>query len=143
MRYAAVITEEGKNRLVDFPGCPGCQTFAEPGDDVERVATEALEGWLESYLASRQVPPLPSTRVPKGAVLWVSVRPVLAIKVQIRHARHEKGWSQEQLADAVGWKSQAMVAKLEDPDHNITFETAAKVADALGLEFDPAFRERK
>ena len=34
MRYTAVVTKEGKQTLAEFPGCPGCQTFADPGEDI-------------------------------------------------------------------------------------------------------------
>jgi predicted RNase H-like HicB family nuclease/DNA-binding XRE family transcriptional regulator len=142
MRYPAIVVKEGKNRLVEFPSCPGCQTFAEPGDDVERVAAEALEAWLESHLASRQAPPLPPARAPKGA-LWIAVRPMLALKVQLRHYRAERGWTQERMAKEMGWKSQAQVAKLEDPDENLQMETVIRAANVLGLEFDPLLRSAK
>ena len=38
MRYTAVVTKEGKQTLAEFPGCPGCQTFADPGEDIAERA---------------------------------------------------------------------------------------------------------
>jgi len=46
----ALLTEQGDGgTLIEFPSCPGCQTFAEAGEDVGAVAREALEGWLEAH----------------------------------------------------------------------------------------------
>jgi predicted RNase H-like HicB family nuclease len=59
MHYTAVVTKEGKQTLADFPGCPGCQTFADPGEDIAERAEEALVGWLEANLASGQAPSEP------------------------------------------------------------------------------------
>jgi len=49
MRYPAVVTKEGKNVLTEFPTCPGCQTFAPPGRDIEQEAKEALQPFLHKY----------------------------------------------------------------------------------------------
>lgn len=85
--YPAVITTEGRHTLAEFPDCPGCQTFIEPGEDILAIAQEALEGWLESYLAHGEAPPAPSVyvRVPTGStVLRVPVSPALAADLQQR-----------------------------------------------------------
>ncbi len=137
MRYPAIITKEGKHTLAEFPDCPGCQTFAEPGEDIERMAKEALEGWLESHLAHGEVAPLPKVR--RGAFLGVAIDPMLAVKVSIRWHRAQKDWSQGELAKRMG-VSQPMVAKIENPDVKITFETIGKAAQALGLEFNPVLQ---
>jgi predicted RNase H-like HicB family nuclease len=61
MQYPAYIRREGSRRLLSFPDCPGCESFAEPSEDAYAVAQEALEAWLEGVLAARDVPPLPGT----------------------------------------------------------------------------------
>lgn len=55
VEYVAALTREGAQTLIEFPACPGCQTFADPDEDVAAVAREALEGWLEA----REAQPLP------------------------------------------------------------------------------------
>src|SRR5205823_3987350 len=66
MHYTAVVTKEGKQTLAEFPGCPGCQTFADPGEDIAERAEEALAGWLEAQLVSGQAPPEPKKLRLKG-----------------------------------------------------------------------------
>ena len=66
MHYTAIVTKEGKQTLAEFPGCPGCQTFADPGEDVAERAEEALAGWLEAQLVSGQAPPEPKKLRWKG-----------------------------------------------------------------------------
>lgn len=76
MRYAAIITKEGQRTLAEFPDCPGCQTFVEPGEDIARAAAEALEGWLESMLDAKDDihPPSTNPRASDGAdLLWIPV----------------------------------------------------------------------
>jgi DNA-binding XRE family transcriptional regulator/predicted RNase H-like HicB family nuclease len=136
VRYAAVVRKEKRALLAEFPDCPGCQTFAERGQDMAVMAGEALEGWLEAHLSEGEVPPRPSARAPKaphGAeVLWVEVPARLAIKLYLRWARQEAGLTQAELARRAGI-SQQMISRLEDPDHNPTLETLEKVARALGV----------
>lgn len=140
MQYLAYIRRDGGRRLVSFPDCPGCESFAEPGEDTYGVAQEALEAWLEGVLAARDVPPLPGTiEIPPvrkyGQLMVVTVGPLLSARVQIRNRREEFGISQRQLAIAVGVSQQA-IAKIESPDANVRLETLQRVAAALGLEVD-------
>lgn len=139
MRYAAIITKEGRNTLAEFPDCPGCQTFAEPGESVAEQAQDALMGWLEAHLATGEVPPRPSRRHHKGKVLWVEVPARLAVKVLLRMERAEAGLTQTQLAKRAGVSQQA-IAKLEHPKANPTIETLEKVAAALQIRVEVAFR---
>jgi predicted RNase H-like HicB family nuclease/DNA-binding XRE family transcriptional regulator len=135
MHYAAFISREGKHVLADFPDCPGCQTFAESGDELEAAAREALEGWLEAHLVDGQIPPRPveRTTAPAGSKLArISIRSGLAAALQIRWARDDAGYSQAKLGQLAG-VSQQQIAKLEDPDENPTLETLEKVGRALGL----------
>ena len=133
MRYPAVLTREGRHTLAGFPSCPGCQTFAEPGEGIEGMAQEALEGWLEAHLVSGQAPPRPPRRAPKGRVIWAEVPAKLAVKLDLRWARQAAGLTQAQLAELAG-VSQPMIAKLEHPDYNPTIDTLEKVARALGVK---------
>jgi len=48
MDYRARLTREGRRWLVDFPDCPGCQTFGQSQASALTAAREALEGWLEA-----------------------------------------------------------------------------------------------
>ena len=135
MRYPAIITKEGKKTLASFPDCPGCQTEADPGEDISIQAADALSGWLEAHLLLGRVPPQPSTRKPKGKVLWVKVPAGLAVKLLIRWARNEAGLTQAQLAKRAK-VTQQMIAKLENPNYNPTLEALEKVASALGARLE-------
>src|SRR5207253_4034037 len=137
MRYPAVVTKEGKNVLADFPTCPGCQTFAPPGRDIEHEAKEALELWLESHLQQRMLPPRPprSLKAGKGTVLWVPVDPKLAVKLELRWMRDDLRLTQAELAKLAG-VSQPAIAQLESPDSNPTIDTLNRVAAATGAQID-------
>jgi antitoxin HicB len=136
MQYTAFVSRDGDNYLIEFPDCPGCQTFAESEVEVMAMAREALEGWLEATLAERRLPPIAQrhTKAPLGtSMLRVPINPVLSIAIQVRQARAQKGLSQGDLAGMIGVTQQA-IAKLEDPDANPTLDTIRKAAEALGLE---------
>jgi predicted RNase H-like HicB family nuclease/DNA-binding XRE family transcriptional regulator len=142
MHYSAYISREGKQLLAEFPDCPGCQTFAESGDELASAAREALEGWLEANLVDGQIPPRPVDRAssPKGTqVARVAIRPGLAAALQIRWARHDAKLSQKALGKLADNISQQQIAKLEDPDENPSLETLAKVGRALGLDVSIGF----
>jgi len=131
MRYRANITQEGEHWLVDFPDCPGCQTFGESREEALAMAQEALEGWLEAHLVDGQAPPPPKAK--RGEL--VPVGPKLGAVLQIRWEREAKGLSQAALAARAG-VSQQQIAKLENPDGNPTLTTLEKVARALGLRLE-------
>lgn len=145
MRYPAVVTKEGKNTLAEFPTCPGCQTFAPPGHNIEREAKEALELWLETHLQEGVLPARPprTFKARKGTVLWVPVEPKLAVKLELRWMRDDLGLTQSELARLAG-VSQPAIAQLESPDSNPTIDTLSGVARAMGAEFDfrPVVAER-
>jgi predicted RNase H-like HicB family nuclease/DNA-binding XRE family transcriptional regulator len=147
MRYRAVVTRDGRTSVAEFSDCPGCHTQAEPGEDIRACAREALEGWLEAHLVLGRVPPLPSAkprRAPAGRrSIMVPVSAPLAMRIQLRAARHRAGLSQEALARKVG-VSQQQIAGLESPDANLTLGTLLRVADALeqdvAVDFSPRVR---
>ena len=137
MRYAALTHREGRHTLAEFPDCPGCQTFAESGQDIAEQAREALEGWLESHFVGKRrlVTPRPSARARarKGQrILWVDISPDLSVKLQLRWAREDAGLTQAELARRAG-VSQQMVSKIESPDYHPSLDTIERVTKALGV----------
>ena len=141
MHYIAIVTKQGRQTLADFPGCPGCQTFADPGENVGERAAEALVGWLEAHLVSGQAPPEPKTVRPKGRArtLDIPVPAKLAVKLALRWARKRAGLTQAELARRAGLRQPA-VARLEDPDHNPTLDLLERVATALGTRLEVGLR---
>ena len=142
MRYRAIIYREGRFTLAEFPDCPGCQTFAEPGEDIAERAREALEGWLEAHLVVGEAPPRPSRVLRKSGasrILRCEVPARLAVKLELRWARQRVGLTQEALARRAG-VTQPMIAKMENPDYNPTIETLEKVAKALGVRLEVSLK---
>jgi len=137
MQYTALVTKAGKQTLAEFPGCPGCQTFADPGEDIVERAEEALIGWLEAHLVSGQAPPEPTTVRSRGRAkaVQIPIPATLGVTLAVRWARKRGGVSQAELARRAGL-SQPVVARLEDPDHNPTLSTLERVAAALGARLD-------
>lgn len=123
MKYFAKLTQEDGQWLVEFPDCPGCQTFGKTKLEALEMAHEALEGWLETSLLHGDVPPHPHPR--RGSPVWV--RPRLEVAIQIRWLRDELKMTQAQLAKRVG-VSQQQIAKLENPDANPTIGTLEAIA---------------
>ena len=139
MFYQALVTREDNYWLAEFPDCPGCQTFEESEQGLLAMATEAVEGWLESHLLCGRVPPAPGVHQGEN-LMRVGINPVLAARIQIRIARHAAGLTQQGLAELAG-VSQQQIAKLEHPDLNPSITTLAKVATALGMVLDIRFEK--
>ena len=136
MQYHGIVTHEGDQTLVEFPDAPGCQTFADPGEDIHELAKDALEGWIESHLAHGEAPPVPSGKRPRapqgGEVIEVPISPALGVRLALRWARQDLGLSQAALAKRVGVSRQQINA-LESPDANLRLDTLEKVANAMGM----------
>jgi len=138
MEYTARLTKDGRRTVITFPDCPGCQTFTERRGEIDRVAREALEGWLETNLVTGDLPPLPSAhRAPRGKspdeLRHVTINSGLALRLTLRWARHARGLSQGELAKLTG-VSRQQISLLEAPDTNPTLMTLQKVAEALGMD---------
>ncbi len=134
-RYAAVVRREGRHFVVEYPDCPGCQTFTDRASDLVPMAREALEGWLEAELLAGRAPPRPSTRVVvrRGARRCdVEVSPRLSLTLALRWARQDAGLTQAELARRLR-VSQQQIAKVEHPDANPTLDTLLRVAAELGV----------
>jgi predicted RNase H-like HicB family nuclease/DNA-binding XRE family transcriptional regulator len=131
MEYLAKLSQEGRKWLVEFPDCPGCQTFGRTRAEALSMATEALEGWLEAHLVTGKAPPRP--RAKRG--VGVHVAPSLGVVLQLRWQREDRDLTQAEVARLAGVSQQA-IAKVENPDGNPTLATIAKVAAALGLKVD-------
>jgi predicted RNase H-like HicB family nuclease/transcriptional regulator with XRE-family HTH domain len=130
MEYAAKITTEDRRWLVEFPDCPGCQTFGDTKAEALAMASEALEGWLEAHLEYGDAPPRP--RRHRGVP--IAIRQRLAVAMQIRWLRADLGLSQRELAAKAG-VSQQQIAKLEKPSGNPTIGTLEAIAKNSGAQF--------
>lgn len=139
MEYLADLAREGRRTLIEFPDCPGCQTFAEPGEDVTETAREALESWLEAHLEGGEAPPRPHLHRRRPKMLAVRVNPALAIALLLRWRRQELKLSQAALGKRLGVTRQ-QVALLERAGGNLKVSTLAKAAEALEVELDVEFR---
>jgi antitoxin HicB len=142
MYYVAKLIREGRHWLVDFPDCPGCQTFGDSKTEALEMAADALAGWLASTLKHGGLPPVPKSRGGR-AMVPVPVPARLAAVMTIRLRRGQLGLSQRQLANLLG-VTQQQVAKLEDPDTNSSLASIEKAMRALGirLEFVPEANAR-
>ncbi|MGE5417090.1 MAG: helix-turn-helix domain-containing protein [Acidobacteriota bacterium] len=67
---------------------------------------------------------------PQFAKEWAESEPEYQITRQIIALRIEKGWTQEQLAKALGTK-QSTIARIEKGNQNITLQTLTRIAEVL------------
>lgn len=141
MEYVARLGRDARQTLIDFPDCPGCQTFADPHESVETIARDALEGWLEAGLEHGDSPPRPTSTARGRNRLAVRINPTLAVRLQLRWARLERGLSQSDLASLVG-VSRQQISLLESPDANLTLSTLLKVASALEMDLEIELQSR-
>ncbi|MCL2778471.1 MAG: type II toxin-antitoxin system HicB family antitoxin [Polyangiaceae bacterium] len=131
MLYFATIAHDSDGWSVTFPDCPGCQTCGDTEEEAVEMAHDALDGWLATHLQDGDSPPRPVATTGHA----IHVGPRIAIAMQLRWAREDRGESQGRLASLVG-VSQQQIAKLESPDGNPSLATLEKVARVLGVRVD-------
>lgn len=65
-----------------------------------------------------------------------------SLSVDLIQAVAEKGISQKQLAEKLGW-SASRVSRVLHGGSNVTIRTLCEIASALGVEFDVIFRDKE
>ena len=70
---------------------------------------------------------------PRVAAAQRQLQPKLDLGRQILHLRHERGWTQKELAERVGTK-QANISRLENGLLNPSIDMLQRVAKALGAD---------
>jgi antitoxin HicB len=134
MQFHAIVRREGRYHTVEFVDAPGCQTFGEDEASAERMAQDAVEGWVEAHLVTGTALPTPPRvrpRLPKGA-RWLTI--TIPLKIAVRAAlvtrRVQMGLSQAQMAARMKVTRQAY-QQLESPDANLRLDTLTRAFSAL------------
>jgi antitoxin HicB len=131
--YARVRKQGGGGYLVEFPDLQGCLTEGKTIQAALDHAREALSGWL--FVAIRKGDEVPLSRVRRGRGYHLIVPDLdVAIPLAILSARKRRGFTQEQVADALGISQQAY-RKFELPGKsNPTLKSLQRLSQVLGLE---------
>jgi transcriptional regulator with XRE-family HTH domain len=77
---------------------------------------------------------------PEFAALWAESLPKIDLGINIIRLREERGWTQQQLAEATGLK-QPRVANIERSVSNPTLLTITRIANALGVRVERLFAD--
>jgi predicted RNase H-like HicB family nuclease/transcriptional regulator with XRE-family HTH domain len=136
MQFHAIVRREGRYYTVEFVDAPGCQTFGEDAASAERMAQDAVEGWVEAHLVTGTALPTPKKirrRLPRGG-WWLTI--TIPLKIAVRAAlvtqRVHMGLSQAQVAKRMKVTRQAY-QQLESPDANLRLDTMTRAFDALDV----------
>ena len=130
--YARTMKQKG-GYLVEFPDLPGCLTEGKTIREALDHGREALSGWL--FVAIRKGDDVPPSRVRRGRGCHLIVPDLdIAIPLAILSARKRRGFTQEQVADALGISQQAY-RKFELPGRaNPTLRSLQRLSEVLRLE---------
>lgn len=71
---------------------------------------------------------------PEAMVIHERMKPQHGFVLAMITARNERGWTQRDLAEAMG-VSQPVISRLESGDHDVKLNTVGAVCKALGMEF--------
>ena len=131
--YARIMKQRGSGYLVEFPDLPGCLTEGKTIQEALDHAREALSGWL--FVAIRNGDEVPASRVRRRRGYHLVVPDVdVAIPLAILSARKRRGFTQKQVAGALGISQQAY-RKFEMPGKsNPTLRSLRRLSEVLGLE---------
>jgi antitoxin HicB len=130
--YARIMKQRGRY-LVEFPDLPGCLTEGKTIREALDHGREALSGWL--FVAIKKGDVVLPSRVRRGREYHLIAPDVdVAIPLAILFARKRRGFTQEQVADALGISQQAY-RKFEMPGKsNPTLRSLQRLSEVLGLE---------
>ena len=132
--YARITKQRGREYLVEFPDLPGCLTEGDSIEDAISNAREALSGWL--FVAIKHGDKVAPPTVYHGRN-YMRITPDLdvAVPLLILWARKRCGFTQKQVASALGISQQAY-RKFEIPGRsNPTIKTLARLSSVLGVHF--------
>ena len=59
--------------------------------------------------------------------------PVNQVAKIIKEGREAKGWSQQELADKLGWQTKQSVSRIENGRQNLSLEMLEEVCRVLGI----------
>jgi predicted RNase H-like HicB family nuclease/DNA-binding XRE family transcriptional regulator len=136
MQFHAIVRREGRYHTVEFVDAPGCQTFGEDAASAERMAQDAVEGWVEAHLVTGSALPTPRKsrrRLPRGAHwLTITIPLKIAVRAVLVTRRVQMGLSQADMASRMKVTRQAY-QQLESPDANLRLDTLTRAFDALDV----------
>ncbi|MGL1890724.1 MAG: type II toxin-antitoxin system HicB family antitoxin [Spirochaetaceae bacterium] len=133
MKYHFVIHEEDDGYFTECVELKGCITQGDTIEDLELMAEDALNVYLEEPIDSK----FPSHPLPDESLnnnhnnyLMVEVRSDVAFITLLRHYRHQHKLTQHQMREALGMKSRNTYVKLERQG-NPTIKTLGKIVKAF------------
>ena len=131
--YARMRKQRGSGYLIEFPDLRGCLTEGKTVQEALDNAREALSGWL--FVAIRKGDEvLPSTVCRRRGYHLIVPDVDVAIPLAILSARKRRGFTQKQVAGALGISQQAY-RKFEIPGKsNPTLKSLRRLSEVLGLE---------
>lgn len=128
IEYPAVIkySKSDNSYLVNFPDLPGCHTYGGTIEEAQRMASEALSGYLESIDLRKMNIPAPSKL--KGRNIFnIAPEPRVAFAIWLKLKRSEKKITQQKAAELLNINFQSY-QKFENPKKaNPTLATLKKL----------------
>ncbi len=124
----------------EFPDLAGCQTEANTIEDLEKMAKEALEIYLDDDYDFECKIPLPKAY--KGQGFYVIVDPSIAFPIVLRKARIQMGLTQQKMAKKLELKSVGAYQRLETLfKSNPRLNTIHRISQILGSSFSDILKK--
>ena len=118
----------------EFLDLPGCRTQATTLEELEKMAKEALELYLDDDYDFKCNIPLPKKQ--KGQGFYVAVNPSIAFPILLRKTRLQLGFTQQEMAQKLGLESVGAYQRLETLyKSNPRLSTIYKISKILGEQF--------
>ncbi|MBL6991907.1 MAG: type II toxin-antitoxin system HicB family antitoxin [Bacteriovoracaceae bacterium] len=142
MKYHFKIHKEKDGFWAECLELKGCSTQADSKDELYKNMQESLNLYLDEPEDSKIDFPLPKLKVKKQAnVVDIQVDPKVAFALLLRHARHEKKFTQSKMAKLLNYSSIFSYQKLESSKSaNPTLVKVQKLQEVLpNLRLDLLF----
>ncbi len=132
MNYHFKVEKEKKGYSAQCLEIPGCVTQGETIAELKENMKEAIELALYEPLDSKNVAPLPNSKVKLNKSIYlVSPEPQLALAHMVRYYRLKHNMTQKQIAEKIGFNDIYSYQRLETPKSNPTLKTLLKLKEIL------------
>lgn len=128
MKYHFKVHKEGEGFWAECLELSGCFTQGDSMEELRSNMEEALNLYIDEPENSKKLAPLPDDSIrPSRSIIEVPVDPSIAFAFMVRYNRIQKGLTQQEVADKMGFENVYSYQRLENKKCNPTLRILSQL----------------